>query len=192
MPGTTIPTKWAARATAVRCRSSCARDTGSNHRDREEAIARGVEAPFRLVEGPAHLGRLGVEKLGARRHAPGEASYRDEGAGDFAAVEIGIGVPGDQQLFEQRQRRGFAENEERLEDLGPEEASLQLVAADPLEQRDQVARVAGVETGRLDGGGYEGVMRVGPPQVLREQVPGLRRMPFSEGQEREVAAAQGP
>src|SRR2546425_8132726 len=42
----------------------------------------------------------------------------------FATVHVGVGMPGDEQLLEQRQAAFFAQYVEGLEDFGAEECSL--------------------------------------------------------------------
>ena len=100
-------------------------------------------------------------------------------------------MTGDKQLLVQRERRRIAEDVERFEDLGGEEAPQHFVAANPLKQRDDVGSLAGIVARGLDGRRDKRVMRTGRLEILREQRPRFFRMALGKRQKGEIAATQG-
>ena len=139
------------------------------------------------------MGSVVVGILRVSRHATGQLANRDQRARHLTAIGIAVGVAGDEQILPQRQRRRLAEDVERLEQLRAEEPAQHLIAADPREQRDQLAGAAGIKAGGLHRRRDEGVMRGRGAQILREQRPRAGGVPFRERQEREIPPRQrGP
>src|SRR5207249_7206356 len=97
----------------------------------------------------------------------------------------------DEPLLEEGQAALLTQHVQRLEDLRAQEPPQQLVATDPLEQRDQHVRAPAVIARGLDRGGDERVVRAGGHEIALEQWPRRVRMLLREAQEREVAASDG-
>src|SRR5439155_2878130 len=93
-----------------------------------------VEVTLRVVERAQHRRIVAVHELGALGDPSREPADGHEGPGHLATIYIGVRVAGDEELLEQRQRALLGEDVQRLEDLGTEEATQQLVAADALKQ----------------------------------------------------------
>src|SRR5947199_10495236 len=107
--------------------------TALDDHHRHDPVPCGLEPALRIVQGAQHSRFVAVGELRARRDAPGGTAHHDERAGHLTAVHVRVGMPGHEQLLEQRQAAFLAQVIEGLEDLGDKEPAQQLVAADPLE-----------------------------------------------------------
>src|SRR5438046_1762983 len=161
-----------------------------DHHHRDDPVPRGLEAALRLVQRAQHDPVVAVGELAALRDPSGRSAHHDERAGHFAAIHIRVGMPGDEQLLEQRQAAFFAQHVEGLEDFGAEEPAQQLVAADPLEQEHEDLGVPGVVARRFDGGGNKRVVRARCREIPLEQQPRTLGVPFGQREEREVATPE--
>src|SRR2546422_1834135 len=126
-PGTTTRTTWAGRPTGKNWRRS------SNNDDGFQVVPFLLKDALRLIERAEHLRLLGIRKLAACRYPARQLAHRHERAGDFAAAQIRVRMPRDEQLLEQRKGGGIAEHVQRLQDLRRQEATQHFVPADPLE-----------------------------------------------------------
>src|SRR5204862_50905 len=147
---------------------------------------------------PRFIVRLSLDNLGRMRqircpvlvfHGDADrlvptAMGREVAAAAAGPVELVlIHGAGHNETYDRGGRALLAEDVQRLEDLGTEEAAQQLVAADALKQALQHFRVPGIEARRLHRRGDERVMRSRSHEIALEQRPGSFGMALGEREE---------